>query len=257
MSSQYILTLTAMPSHVASSQHYEVPGDSWGMAIIVLLACWVCWFKCKCLRPRNCSEREWREEASWGMQSQNTSEVIVKCVSAIVELQATALETPVSSSAFEDDAGDACGVNSSAQEWQLVCLPEGQLSLATMPAAYSYTVPPLPHAAPAMASDIVRFVEFVPGDRGRHFVHNVALHMCCDKWVFFGNSGDTGTWRPGSWTWQKQEKEVITLTYARKEGIELKTRSFERNALGWYVTNSHTSACDTKVLYLLPPATLA
>ena len=166
MSSQYILTLTAMPSHVASSQHYEVPGDSWGMAIIVLLACWVCWFKCKCLRPRNCSELEWREEASWGMQSQNTSEVIVKCVSAIVELQATALETPISSSAFEDDAGDACGVNSSAQEWQLVCLPEIQLSLATMPAAYSYTVPPLLHAAPAMASDIVRFVEFVPGDRG-------------------------------------------------------------------------------------------
>ena len=175
MSSQYILTLTAMPSHVASSQHYEVPGDSWGMAIIVLLACWVCWFKCKCLRPRNCSEREWREEASWGMQSQNTSEVIVKCVSAIVELQATALETPVSSSAFEDDAGDACGVNSSAQEWQLVCLPEGQLSLATMPAAYSYSVPSLPHAAPAMASDIVRYVEFVPGDNGQHFFNNVPL----------------------------------------------------------------------------------
>ena len=126
-----------------------------------------------------------------------------------------------------------------------------------MPAACSYSVPSLPHAAPAMASDIVRFVEFVPGDRGRHFVHNVALHMCCDEWVFFGNSGDTGTWRPGSWTWQKQEKEVITLTFARKGRIKLKTRSFERNALGWYVTNSHRSACDTKVLYLLPPATLA
>ena len=45
MRSQYILTSTAMSSHVASSQHYEVPGDSWGMAIIVLLAYWVCWFK--------------------------------------------------------------------------------------------------------------------------------------------------------------------------------------------------------------------
>ena len=124
-----------------------------------------------------------------------------------------------------------------------------------MPAAYSYSVPSLPHAAPAMASDIVRYVEFVPGDNGQHFFNNVALDRCNDNLVFFG-VGDTGEWRPGKWTWHKQE-EVITLTYARMHGIREETRSFERNALGWYVTNRHTSACHTKVLYLLPPTNLA
>ena len=60
--------------------------------------------------------------------------------------------------------------------------------------------------------------------------------------------GETGEWRPGKWWWRKQEREVITLTYARMHGILEETRSFERNALGWYVTNGHTSAADTEVL---------
>jgi hypothetical protein len=107
-----------------------------------------------------------------------------------------------------------------------------------------------------MVSDIVRFVEYVPGDDGQHFLNNVALHRCNDKWVFVG-LGDTGDWRAGKWTWHKHEEKVITLTYARKKGIREKTRSFKRNALGWYVTNCHTSASHIKVLYLLPPTTLA
>ena len=125
-----------------------------------------------------------------------------------------------------------------------------------MPAAYSYSVPALPNAAAAMASDILRFVEYVPGDNGQHFLNNLALDRCNDNWVFFGD-GDTGEWRPGKWTWHKQDDEVITLTYARKHGILEKTRSFKRNALGWYVTHCHTSASHTKVLYMLPQTNLA
>ena len=136
------------------------------------------------------------------------------------------------------------------------CRSAGQPSLATMPAAYSYTVPSLPDGAPAMATDIVRFVKFVAGDNGEHFLNHVALHRCNDNWIFFG-VGDTGVWRSGKWTWRKQEPEVITLTYARKDGSEVKTRSFERNVFGWYVTNRHTSAGRTKVLSLLPRSTLA
>ena len=190
------------------------------------------------------------------MQSQNTSEVVATCVPVGREFQAAAFATPAGSSASEDDAGQSGGLSSTAHEWQMVCRSEDSLSLAMMPAAYSYSVPALPNAAAAMASDIVRFVEYVPGDNGQHFLNNLALDRCNDNWVFFGD-GDTGEWRPGKWTWHKQEEEVITLTYARKHGILEKTRSFKRNALGWYVTNRHTSACHTKVLYLLPQTNLA
>ena len=145
------------------------------MPITDFLSCWVCWFKCKCLRPRNCSERVCREEASSAMQSPNTSQVAATCLSALMEFQAAALATPAGSSASEDDAGESGGFSSTAHDWQMVCRSEGQLSLATMPAAYSYSVPSLPHAAPAMASDIVRYVEFVPGDNGQHFFNNVPL----------------------------------------------------------------------------------
>ena len=107
-----------------------------------------------------------------------------------------------------------------------------------------------------MPLDIVRFVELVPGDAGKHFIHNVALHMFNDNWVFFGRR-NTGEWRPGKWTWQKQEAEVITLRFAWKNGIRAKTTSFKRNALGWYVSNKHVRACQTKVLYLLPPTNTA
>ena len=57
--------------------------------------------------------------------------------------------------------------------------------------------------------------------------------------------------------WQKQEVEVITMTYAWKNDIPKKTTSYRRNALGWYVTNMHTSACHSKILYLLPPTNVA
>ena len=116
---------------------------------------------------------------------------------------------------------------------------------------YSFTVPSLPGAAAGLPSDIVRFVEIVPGDGGRHFIHNVALHMLNDNWICFGRR-DSGEWRPGKWTWQKQEPEVLLLRFAWKEGVRAKTTSFQKNARGWYVSNSHARACQTKVLYRLP-----
>ena len=190
------------------------------------------------------------------MKLQNTSEVVATCMAAPLEFDAAPPATSGGPSASEDDGEESGGLNSTAHEWQMVCRSDSQLNLATMPAGYSFTVPSLPGAALARAFDIVRFVEFVPGDDGKHFLHNVALHMSNNNWVFFG-LGDTGEWRPGKWTWQKQEVEVITLTYAWKNGIREKTTSFKRNALGWYVTNMHTRACHSKVLYLLPPTNVA
>ena len=178
------------------------------------------------------------------------------CVAAFMKCQGAAVATPAGSSASEDDAEESGGLNSTAHEWQRARRSERQPTFATIPAASNYPVPSLPDAAAAMASRIVRFVKFVAGDNGQHSFNNVALSRCNDSWVFCG-VGETGEWRPGKWWWRKQEREVITLTYARKHGSEVKTRSFERNALGWYVTNGHTSASDTKVLYLLPRSTLA
>ena len=190
------------------------------------------------------------------MKLQNTSEVIATCMAAPLEFDAAPPATSGGPSASEDDGEESGGLHSTAHEWQMVCPSDSQLSLATMPAGYSFTVPSLPEAAPARAFDIVRFVEFVPGDAGRHFLHNVALQISNANWIFFGQ-GDTGEWRPGNWTWQKQEDEVITLTYAWKNDIPKKMTSFRRNALGWYVTNMHTRACHSKVLYLLPPTNVA
>ena len=39
MTSQDILTLSAVPAHVASRQNYEVPGEWCGIPTTVLLAC--------------------------------------------------------------------------------------------------------------------------------------------------------------------------------------------------------------------------
>ena len=190
------------------------------------------------------------------MQTQKTFEVPATCVAARMEFQAAEIVMPAGSAASED------GV----EEWQMVRRSAGRPAMATdivrfhraigAIVAYSYTVPSLPDGAPAMATDIVRFVKFVAGDNGQHFFNHVALHRCNDNWIFFG-VGDTGVWRSGKWTWRKQEPEVITLTYARKHGSEVKTRSFERNVLGLYVTNRHTSAGRTKVLSLVPRSILA
>ena len=190
------------------------------------------------------------------MQTQKTFEVLATCVAARMEVEAAEIVMPAGSAASED------GV----EEWQMVRRSAGRPAMATdivrfhraigAIVAYSYTVPSLPDGAPAMATDIVRFVKFVAGDNGQHFFNHVALHRCNDNWIFFG-VGDTGVWRSGKWRWRKQEPEVITLTYARKDGSEVKTRSFERNVFGWYVTNRHTSAGRTKVLSLLPRSILA
>ena len=190
------------------------------------------------------------------MKLQNTSQVIATCVAAPLEFHAAPPARSGGSSASEDDGEESGGLHSTAHEWQMVCPSDSQLSLATMPAGYSFTVPSLPEAAPARAFDIVRFVEFVPGDAGIHFLHNVALQMSNANWIFFGE-GDTGEWRPGNWTWQKQPVEVITLTYAWKNDIPKKMTSFRRNALGWYVTDMQSRARHSKVLYLLPPTNVA
>ena len=146
--------------------------------------------------------------------------------------------------------------SSSPSHWQMVWCPDRDLCEDSMSAGYSFTVPSLPGAAPAMPSDIVRFVELVHGDAGRHFIHNVALHMLNVNLVFF-NRRNTGEWRPGKWTWLKEEAEVITLRFAWKDGIRAKTTSFKRNALGWYVSYQHVRACEAKVLYLLPATNTA
>ena len=158
------------------------------MPITDFLSCWVCWFKCKCLRPRNCFEPVCREEATSAMQWQNTSEVAATCVSVLMAFQAAARAAPAGSSASEDDAGESGGFGSTAHDWQMVCRSDGQLSIATMPATYSYTVPSLPHAAPAMASDIFRYVELLPGENGQDFFNNVppqrhlGLSRCGGHW---------------------------------------------------------------------------
>ena len=50
---------------------------------------------------------------------------------------------------------------------------------------------------------------------------------------------------------------AFTLTYAWRNGIPQNTRSYQRNALGWFVTNEHTTAEESKVLYLLPRSNVA
>ena len=140
------------------------------------------------------------------MQLQNTSEVVATCTTAAMQADVAALATSAGSSGSEDGAQESAGLNIPAHEWQLVCRSDSQLS---------FSVPPLPDGARAMASDIVRFVEFVPGDDGKHFLHNVALDRCNDNWILFGQ-GNIGDWRHGHWTWVKQEDVAITLTCAWK-----------------------------------------
>ena len=119
------------------------------------------------------------------MKLQNTSEAVATCMAAPLEFDAAPPATSGGPSASEDDGEESGGLHSTAHEWQMVCRSDSQLSLATMPAGYSFTVPSLPGAPPARPLDIVRFVELVPGDAGRHFLHNVALQMSNANWIFF------------------------------------------------------------------------
>ena len=185
------------------------------------------------------------------MKRQKTSESVRKRMAEYMGPDSSPEATSGGPSVIQEDAEGLTCPSTSPSEWQMVWRPNRALSNESMPAGYSFTVPSLPGAAAAMPFDIVRFVELVPGDAGRHFIHNVALHMLNDNWIFFGRR-DTGEWRPGKWTWQKQEPEVLLLRFAWKDGIRAKTTSFQRNALGWYVSNSHVRACQTKLLYRLP-----
>ena len=177
-------------------------------------------------------KRQKTAEISAGMKRQKTAE--------------TARERKAASTA-PDSSSEA----TSPSPWQMGERQDRCDSNESMLAAYSFTVPSLPGAAESMPWDIVRFVEFVPGENGRHTLHNVAVHMLNDNWIFFGRPG-TGEWRPGKWTRQKQEPEVLLLWFAWKEGVRAKTISFQNIALGWYVSNSHVRACQTKLLYRLP-----
>ena len=183
------------------------------------------------------------------MKRQKTSESVRKRMNEYMGPDSSPEATSGGPSVTQEDAEGLTCPSTSPSEWQMVWQEQRQLRLQLD--GYSFTVPSLPGAAAAMPFDIVRFVELVPGDAGRHFIHNVALHMLNDNWIFFGRR-DTGEWRPGKWTWQKQEPEVLLLRFAWKEGVRAKTTSFQKNALGWYVSNSHVRACQTKVLYRLP-----
>ena len=183
------------------------------------------------------------------MKRQKTSESVRKRMAAYMEPDSSPEATSGGPSVTQEDAEGLTCPSTSPSEWQMVWQEQRQLRLQLD--GYSFTVPSLPGAAAALPFDIVRFVEIVPGDGGRHFIHNVALHMLNDNWIFFGQR-DTGEWRPGKWTRQKQEPEVLLLWFAWKEGVRAKTISFQKNALGWYVSNSHVRACQTKLLYRLP-----
>ena len=75
------------------------------------------------------------------MKLQNTSEAVATCMAAPLEFDAAPPSTSGGPSASEDDGEESGGLNSTAHEWQMVCRSDGQLSLATMPAGYSFTVP--------------------------------------------------------------------------------------------------------------------
>ena len=177
-------------------------------------------------------KRQKTAEISAGMKRQKTAE--------------TARERKAASTA-PDSSSEA----TSPSPWQMGERQDRCDSNESMLAAYSFTVPSLPGAAESMPWDIVRFVEFVPGENGRHTLHNVAVHMLNDNWIFFGRAG-TGEWRPGKWTWQKQEPEVLMFRFDFKQGIGAKTTWFQRNAIGWFVSKSHVRACETRVLCRLP-----
>ena len=118
------------------------------------------------------------------MKLQGTSQAVAMCMAAPMEFDAAPAAASGSPSAPEDDGDESGGPSSTPNELEMVCRSDGKLNLETIPAGYNFSVPLLPEAATALPFEIVRFVEFVPGDDGKHFIHNVALNMCNHNWVF-------------------------------------------------------------------------
>ena len=98
-------------------------------------------------------KRQKTAEISAGMKRQKTAETARKRKAA-------------------STAPDSSSEATSPSPWQMGERQDRCDSNESMLAAYSFTVPSLPGAAESMPWDIVRFVEFVPGENGRHTLHN-------------------------------------------------------------------------------------
>ena len=100
----------------------------------------------------------------------------------------------------------------------------------------------LNEATVAPSQRLLRFIELVPGDGGRHFANEVAIHPATKDWLFFkGYRKETGSWRRGS---------CVTLSFASRPGVAARTKSYYRNRYGCFATVDHTTAEHCK--FLLP-----
>ena len=78
----------------------------------------------------------------------------------------------------DDDGEESDGPNSTANEWEMVCRMDCKLCFEVLRAGYNFHFPDMPDAATLLPFRIVRFVEFVVADGGKHFIHNLGLNMC-------------------------------------------------------------------------------
>ena len=93
-----------------------------------------------------------------------------------------------------------------------------------------------------------RFIELVPGDSGRHYANEVAIHPATEDGVFFKcHRQETGTWRRGSWDCTDM---CVTLSFASRPDVAARTRSYNRNSYGCFAIVDHTTAQHRK--FLLP-----
>ena len=106
----------------------------------------------------------------------------------------------------------------------------------------------LNEAIVAPSQSLRRFIELVPGDGGRHFANEVAIHPATKDWLFFkGHRKETGSWRRGSWDCTDT---CVTLSFASRPGVAARTKSYYRNRDGCFATVDHTTAEHCK--FLLP-----
>ena len=106
----------------------------------------------------------------------------------------------------------------------------------------------LSEAIVAPLQSLRRFIELVPGDGGRHFANEVAIHPATKDWVFcMGHREETGTWRRGSWDCPDT---CVTPSFASRPDVAARTRSYYRNSYGCFAIVDHTTAEHCK--FLLP-----
>ena len=100
----------------------------------------------------------------------------------------------------------------------------------------------------APSQSLRRFIELVPGDGGRHFANEVAIHPATKDWLFFkGHKEETGTWRRGSWDCTDT---CVTFSFASRPGVVARRKSYYRNSYGCFAIVDHTTAEQCK--FLLP-----